>query len=107
MTLNIGNDNITSNHTAHTARLLPGDQARWEVDWLPGQAMDRRHAIAAMAVADVTRNDEQVSQRLSPGLIATAANLLPDLDDPSSTPSPPEKADPDQGGKRPDPEAGG
>ncbi len=59
MTLHINDDNISSTCTAHTAQLLPGDEAHWEVSWLPGQSMDRTYAVAAMALADVARDDER------------------------------------------------
>ena len=54
MTLNIQDDSISGNHTAHTARLLPGDQQLWEVSWLPGRSMNRNSAITAMLLADLT-----------------------------------------------------
>jgi hypothetical protein len=108
MTLNILNDSITSNHTTHTARLLSGDEGRWEVSWLPGQSMDRTHAVAAMGLADLTRYDEQGEYRLSPDLIDMAAELLPGLDGRSSTPTPPARTSPGRkSGELSDPEAGG
>ena len=73
MTLNIQDDSISGNHTAHTARLLPGDQQLWEVSWLPGQPMDRNHALAAMALADMVNDDEKARHGLSPGIIDEAA----------------------------------
>ena len=36
MTLTIGDEAITSDRTAHTARLLADDEYRLEVSWLPG-----------------------------------------------------------------------
>jgi hypothetical protein len=36
MTLTIQHDIISSDHTRHTARLLPGHEHAWRVSWLPG-----------------------------------------------------------------------
>jgi hypothetical protein len=73
MTLNINDDQISSNHTAHTAHHLPGAQDLWEVSWLSGQSMDRSHALAAMALADAVRDDEKVGHVLSPDIIDQAS----------------------------------
>lgn len=54
MALTIGDDAITSDRTAHTARPLADDQHHWEVSWLPGRVMHRNSAITAMILADVT-----------------------------------------------------
>jgi hypothetical protein len=107
MTLNINDDNITSTRTGHSARLLPGDMAQWEVSWLPGQSMDRNHALAAMALADLTKNDEQTGQRLSMTIIDRATVLLPDLDAHGITASPSAEPEPGKTGQPSDPEAGG
>ena len=53
MTLTINDTTMTSDQTAHTARLAPGSQHLWEVSWLPGQALDRNSAITAMILADL------------------------------------------------------
>jgi hypothetical protein len=53
MTLTIYDTTMTSDQTAHTARLAPG-QHHWEVSWLPGRALDRNSAITAMTLADLT-----------------------------------------------------
>ena len=47
MKLRINDDSITSDHSRHAARLLPGDEHVWEVSWLPGRRMDRNSAITA------------------------------------------------------------
>jgi hypothetical protein len=108
MTLQINDDNISSNHTTHTARLLPGDQARWEVSWLPDQPMDRRHALTAMALADVTRADAQTGHRLSMNIINYAAKLAgPEPEATGDAPAQPETTEPGKSGKLSDPEAGG
>jgi hypothetical protein len=107
MTLNILNDSIISNHTSHTARLLPGEDARWEVSWLPGQSMDRNHAIAAMALADATRADAQTGHRLSMNVISHGAKLGPAPEATGDTPSQPERAEPSKSGQLSDLEAGG
>ena len=54
MTLTITGATMTSDQTAHTARLAPGGQHLWEVSWLPGRALDRNSAITAMTLADLT-----------------------------------------------------
>ena len=51
MTLTIYDTTMTSDQTAHTARLAPGSQHLWEVSWLPGKALDRTSAITAMTLA--------------------------------------------------------
>ena len=76
MTLNIQDDSISGSRTAHTARLLPGDQQLWEVSWLPGQSMDRNHALAAMALADVVKDDEKARHGLSFDIIDEAAQFF-------------------------------
>ena len=75
MTLNIGDNGITGNRTAHTARLLPGDQDLWEVSWLPGQPMDGGHALTAMALADMVQDDEKAARGLTPDIIDEAAEV--------------------------------
>jgi hypothetical protein len=52
MTLTIYDTTMTSDQTAHTARLALGHQHLWEVSWLPGRALDRNSAITAMTLAD-------------------------------------------------------
>ena len=52
MTLTINDATMTSDQTAHTARLTPGSEHLWEVSWLPGRALDRNSAaITAMTLA--------------------------------------------------------
>ena len=53
MTVTINDTTMTSDQTAHTARLAAGSQL-WEVSWLPGRALDRNSAITAMTLADLT-----------------------------------------------------
>jgi len=99
MTLQINDDNISSNRTTHTARLLPADQAQWEVSWLPGQSMDRRHALTAMALADATR--------LSMNIINYAAKLAgPEPEATGDAPTQPARTEPGKSGQLSDPEAG-
>ena len=52
MTLTITDHIMTSDRTAHTARLAPGRQHAWQVSWLPGRFMDRAAATTAMMLAD-------------------------------------------------------
>ena len=54
MALNIGDETITSDRTAHTARTVTGEEHRWEVSWLPGRHLDRNSATTAMMLADLT-----------------------------------------------------
>ena len=54
MALRISGDSITSDRSAHTARLASGARHLWEVSWLPGRHLDRNKAITAMTVADTT-----------------------------------------------------
>ena len=53
MTLTIYDAAMTSDQTAHTARLASGSQHLWEVSWLPGRSLDRNSAITAMTLADL------------------------------------------------------
>jgi hypothetical protein len=54
MALTILDDIISSDRTAHSARVLPGATHGWEVSWLSGRRLDRNAAITAMVLADVT-----------------------------------------------------
>jgi hypothetical protein len=58
MTLFIRDDNISSDATRHTGRLVPGHEHAWQVSWLPGRLMDRNTAITAMTLAEVVATDE-------------------------------------------------
>ena len=51
MTVTINDTTMTSDQTAHTARLASGRRHLWEVSWLPGRALDRNSAITAMTLA--------------------------------------------------------
>ena len=76
MTLTINDTTMTSDQTAHTARLAPGSQHLWEVSWLPGRALDRNSAITAMTLADLA-GDELTDERhrLWPFIQGWAAEL--------------------------------
>lgn len=52
--LTILDGSITSDQTAHTARLVANDEHGWEVSWLPGRSVNRNSAITAMLLADLT-----------------------------------------------------
>jgi hypothetical protein len=54
MALTILDDIISSDRTAHSARVLPGASRGWEVSWLAGRRLDRNAAITAMVLADAT-----------------------------------------------------
>jgi hypothetical protein len=76
MTLTINDATMTSDQTAHTARLAPGSQHLWEVSWLPGRALDRNSAITAMTLADrVGEADLDERHRLWPFIESWAAEL--------------------------------
>ena len=76
MTLTSTGTIITSDQTAHTARLAPGSQHLWEVSWLPGQALDRNSAITAMTLADLTgEHDLNERHRLWPHIQGWAGEL--------------------------------
>ena len=105
MSLNIQDDIITANHTSHTARRLPGDQPLWEVSWLPGQPMNRNHAVAAMVLADLTQAEEATGH-LDPEVIGMAAKFMPEYDI-SNTSGPAAEPEPGKHGQLSDPEAGG
>ena len=76
MTLTIYDSTMTSDQTAHTARLAPGSQHLWEVSWLPGRALDRNSAITAMVLADqVGEHDLSKRHRLWPFIESWAAEL--------------------------------
>jgi hypothetical protein len=76
MTLRITDDTITSDHTAHCARLLPGDQYAWEVSWLSGRLMGRNSAITAMVLADtVGSGAHDRDHRMWPFIEAWTAEL--------------------------------
>ena len=76
MTLTITDHLMTSDHTAHTARLAPGHQHAWHVSWLPGQLLDRNTATTAMIFADTTATTGlDPGHRLWPHLQGWAAEL--------------------------------
>ena len=105
MSLNIQDDTITANHTSHSARRLPGDQPLWEVSWLPGQPMNRNHAVAAMVLADLTQAEEETSH-LDLEVIGMAAKFMPDYEI-GNTAGPAAEPEPGKHGHQPDREAGG
>ncbi len=78
MTVTINDATMTSDQTAHTARLASGSQHLWEVSWLPGQALDRNSAITAMTLADLA-SDADLNKRhhLWPFIESWAANDHP------------------------------
>jgi hypothetical protein len=76
MTLAIHDTAMTSDQTAHVARLASGSQHLWEVSWLPGRALDRNRAITAMILADHTgERDLDERHRLWPFIQNWAAEL--------------------------------
>ena len=76
MTLTIYDTTMTSDQTAHTARLAHGSQHLWEVSWLPGQILDGNTAITAMLLADVIgKADLHEGHRLWPHIQGWAEEL--------------------------------
>ena len=76
MTLTITGTTMTSDQTAHTARLAPGGQHLWEVSWLPGRTLDRNSAITAMTLSDhAGEGDLNERHRLWPFIESWAAEL--------------------------------
>jgi len=97
MALTILDDTISSDRTAHTACLVPGEDHWWEVSWLPGRSLDRNSAITAMLLADVTaRGDVNAGHRLWIHVEGWAAELgltAPDVLTRTSGPSARAKTD--------------
>jgi hypothetical protein len=109
MTLTFSDTTMTSDRTAHTARLAPGRQHFWEVSWLPGPALDRNSAITAMILADhVGERDLDERHHLWPFIESWAVELGLTGSDAISRASQP--ASPgqqhDRESERPHPEAG-
>lgn len=76
MALTILDDNMSSDRTPHTARLVPGEGHVWEVSWLPGRHLDRNSTITAMMLADVTGpGGMHAGHRLWPHVEGWAAEL--------------------------------
>jgi hypothetical protein len=109
MTLTNTDTTMTSDQTAHTARLAPGSQHLWEVSWLPGKALDRTSAMNAMIVADLA-SDADLNERhhLWPFIQSWAAELGLTASDAISRASRPGTfhQQHDRERERPDPEAG-
>jgi hypothetical protein len=109
MTLTITGTTMTSDQTAHTARLAPGGQHLWEVSWLPGRALDRNSAITAMTLAaHASEPDLNEQHRLWPFIEGWAAELGltgPDAIARASGPASPGQQH-DRDSERSDPEAG-
>ena len=109
MTLTSTGTTMTSDQTAHTARLASGSQQLWEVSWLPGRALDRNNAITAMVLADLTSEDDlNERHRLWPVIESWAAELGLTGSDAINQASQPGtlRQQHDRECERPDPEAG-
>ena len=109
MTLTIYDAAMTSDQTAHTARLASGSQHLWEVSWLPGRSLDRNSAITAMTLADLA-SEPGLNERhqLWPFIQGWAAELGltgSDAISRASQPGTPRQRH-DRESERPDPEAG-
>ena len=75
MPLTITSDLITSDHTAHTARPVPGHQNAWLVTWLPSRVTSPSGAVTAMMLADATARGVRPGHRAWPHLCHWAAEL--------------------------------
>jgi hypothetical protein len=109
MTLILNDTTMTSDQTAHTARLAPGSQHLWEVSWLPGRALDRNSAITAMTIADLTSEPGlNEHHQLWPFIQGWAAELgltgSDAINRATQSASPRQQHGPES--ERPDPEAG-
>jgi hypothetical protein len=109
MALTIGDDTISSDRTAHTARVMADKDPRWEVSWLPGRRLDRNSAITAMVLADVTGpGDMHSGHRLWSHVEGWAAELgLTAPDVLAQSAAPPGWAAVDKNAVPADPEAAG
>jgi hypothetical protein len=109
MTLTILDDIISSDRTAHSARVLPGETRGWEVSWLAGRRLDRNAAITAMVLADVTGSGEMhPGHRLWIHVDGWAAELgLTTPDVLARTTRAPARTDPGKSAAPSDPEMGG
>ena len=108
MTLIINDITMTSDQTAHTALLAPG-QHLWEVSWLPGRVLDRNSAITAMTLADSAgEHDLNERHQLWPFIQGWAAELGLTGSDAVNRVSRPasSRQQHDRDSERPDPEAG-
>ena len=109
MALTIGDETITSDRTAHTARTVTGEEHRWEVSWLPGRHLDRNSATTAMMLADLTAHgDVRAGHRLWPHVEGWAAELgleAPDIF--TGITRPPGREGADRSALSADPEAAG
>lgn len=58
--LHVGETEITSTFTRHSARMCtpaaPGSPSFWDVTWLPGRCLDRNQALTAMTIAEHVHN---------------------------------------------------
>jgi hypothetical protein len=75
MRLTITPDLITGQHTAHTARPVPGHPYAWQVSWLPGRQLNRNTAITAMVLADTAARNPHPSHPTWPFIQTWAAEL--------------------------------
>ena len=111
MTLTIADHTISSDHSAHTARAVPGTRHLWEVSWLPGRHLDRNSAITAMILADITGHQDPGGGRqlwAQAHLEGWAAELgLTAPDALTRAGRPPGRADAEETAVPADPEAGG
>jgi hypothetical protein len=109
MALTILEDTISSDRTAHAARLAPGEQHLWEVSWLPGRYMNRNTAITAMTLAEVAApGDMHAGHRIWGHIQGWAAELgMTPLDALAQAATPPGRTDAGNSVLPADPEAAG
>lgn len=76
MALRITGELISSDQTAHTARLARSNWHVWEVSWLPGWYVSHQTAIIAMTLAEAAAATElHPWHRLWPHIEGWAAEL--------------------------------
>ena len=109
MTVTINDTTMASDQSAHAARQASGSEHRWEVSWLPGQALDRTSAMNAMIVAGLASGaDLNERHHLWPFIQSWAAELGLTASAAISRASRPGtcRQQHDRERERPDPEAG-
>jgi len=108
VTLRIDDTAMSSDQTAHTARQAASGHG-WEVDWLPGQILDRNTAITAMTLADTAaERDLHEGDRLWPHIQSWAEELgltAPDAIVQASQPPSDINCQQEQASRQPDREA--
>jgi len=72
MALRITESSITSDGTAHTARISPDG---WQVSWLPGRTLTRNQAVSALMLTQEASRGIEQGDRLWPHVTVWAGEL--------------------------------